>query len=65
MPREVLLQAQSQVMDYKGTGMSVMELSHRSREFCEISEQAKASLRRILDIPDNFHIFFTQGGAQM
>ena len=63
MPKEVLQQAQSEALDYQGTGMSVMELSHRSKEFRQIAEQAKSSLRRMLNIPANFHIFFTQGGA--
>jgi len=45
--------------------MSVMEISHRSKEFRQISENAKESIRRMLDIPDNFTILFTQGGAQM
>ena len=42
-----------------------MEISHRSKEFRQISENAKESIRRMLDIPDNFTILFTQGGAQM
>lgn len=59
MPKEVLLRANSQMLNWQGTGMSVMELSHRSPEFRQISEHAKACLRHMLDIPDNFSILFT------
>jgi len=55
--------ANSQIMNWRGTGMSVMELSHRSKEFRQISESVKASIRRMLSIPENFTILFTQGGA--
>jgi phosphoserine aminotransferase len=51
--------------DWHGTGLSVLEMSHRSPEFTGISNKAKADLRKFLSIPDNFKIFFFQGGATM
>ena len=65
LPKEVLRHAQSQMLNWRGTGMSVMELSHRSKEFHQIADQARASIRTMLEIPEDFEIFFTQGGAQM
>lgn len=53
------------MMNYQGTGLSVMEMSHRSKEFVAISERAKSDLRQFLSIPNNFKIFFFQGGASM
>jgi phosphoserine aminotransferase len=53
------------MMNYKGTGLSVMEMSHRSKEFVDISEDAKRDLRQFLTIPENFKIFLFQGGATM
>ena len=53
------------MLDYKGLGISVLEMSHRSPEFTELSNKAKSDLREFLDIPDNFEIFFFQGGATM
>ena len=53
------------MLNWNGTGMSVMEISHRSKEFREISESAKTSIRTMLNIPSNFTVLFTQGGAQM
>jgi phosphoserine aminotransferase len=53
------------MMNYQGTGLSVMEMSHRSKEFVTISENAKSDLRQFLSIPENFKIFFFQGGASM
>ena len=54
MPKEVLRLASSQVMDYQGTGISVMEMSHRSKEFVQIQDSTKQSIRRMLNIPENF-----------
>jgi phosphoserine aminotransferase len=65
LPREVLEQCRDQMLDYNGQGISVMEMSHRSKEFVEISEKAKSDLREFLSIPDNFEILFCQGGATM
>ena len=63
LPEEVLLQAQSEMLDWRGTGMSIMELGHRGHEFKEVAEQAEADLRELMSIPDNYHVFFLAGGA--
>ncbi len=63
LPEPVLKQAAVEMPDYQGTGMSVMELSHRSKIFMEIIEEAEASFRRLLSVPDNFKVLFLQGGA--
>ncbi len=63
LPTEVIEKAASEMSDYKGTGMSVMEMSHRSKEFVSIAEKAEADLREILNIPDNYKVLFLQGGA--
>ena len=63
LPEEVLKEAAEEMMDYHGTGMSVMEMSHRSKAFEEIIETAEADLRELLNIPDNYKVLFLQGGA--
>ncbi|GAB2940214.1 3-phosphoserine/phosphohydroxythreonine transaminase [Aquaspirillum soli] len=63
LPYEVLLDAQRELADWHGSGMSVMEMSHRGREFMEIIHQAEADLRTLLDIPKNYKVLFLQGGA--
>jgi phosphoserine aminotransferase len=63
MPAEVLQQAADEMLDWHGSGMSVMEMSHRGKEFGEIMEAALADLRELLAIPANFHILFMQGGG--
>ena len=63
LPQAVLEQAQAEMLDWNGSGMSVMEMSHRSKEFMSIAEQAEADLREILAIPDNYKVLFLQGGA--
>ncbi len=65
LPLEVLQQAQAEMLDYKGTGMSVMEISHRSKEFEGIIQTAEADLRELLGIPSNYKILFLQGGASL
>jgi phosphoserine aminotransferase len=65
LPLEVLQQAQAEMLDYKGTGMSVMEISHRSKEFEAIVTDAQGDLRDLLGIPANFKILFLQGGASL
>jgi phosphoserine aminotransferase len=65
LPLEVLQQAQAEMLDYKGTGMSVMEISHRSKEFEAIVTEAQAGLRELLGIPANYKILFLQGGASL
>jgi phosphoserine aminotransferase len=63
LPEEVLKTAQNEMLDYNGTGMSVMEMSHRSKAFERIIREAAALLREIMKIPENYRILFLQGGA--
>ena len=63
LPKQVLQQAQSEMLDWNGTGMSVMEIPFTSDEFQSIATQAQFNLRLLLDLPDNYHILFMQGGA--
>ena len=63
LPDEVLAQAASEMLDWHGSGLSVMEMSHRSKEFIAIHEQAMADLRELLAIPNEFRILFIQGGG--
>ncbi|MEG1750373.1 MAG: 3-phosphoserine/phosphohydroxythreonine transaminase [Raoultibacter sp.] len=63
LPEEVLAEAAVEMMDYRGCGMSVMEMSHRSKPFAEIIETAEADLRDLIGIPDNYRVLFLQGGA--
>jgi len=65
LPLEVLQQAQAEMLNYKGTGMSVMEISHRSKEFEVIVAEAQADLRDLLGIPAEYKILFLQGGASL
>lgn len=63
LPEAVLLKAQADLLDYQGSGQSVMEMSHRSKWFDEIAKNTEAALRRVLNVPDNYKIGFFQGGA--
>lgn len=63
LPVEVLKEAANEMLDYNGTGMSVMEMSHRSKAFKEIIEDAEKDLRNLMNIPDNYKVLFLQGGA--
>lgn len=63
LPEEVLKEASVEMMDYKGTGMSVMEMSHRSKAYDTIIKEAEADLRELMGIPDNYKVMFLQGGA--
>ncbi|MGM9972158.1 MAG: 3-phosphoserine/phosphohydroxythreonine transaminase [Anaeroplasmataceae bacterium] len=63
LPEEVLKSAAEDMFDYKGTGMSVMEMSHRSKAFDNIIKEAEADLRKLMNIPDNYKVLFLQGGA--
>ena len=63
LPEEVLKEAASEMLDYKGTGMSVMEMSHRSKAFEEIIQEAEKDLRELMNIPNNYKVLFLQGGA--
>lgn len=63
LPEEVLRQASEEMMDWNGSGMSVMEMSHRGKEFTSIAKKAEADLRELMNIPDNYKVLFLQGGA--
>ena len=65
LPKAVLKKAADEMLDYKGSGMSVMELSHRGKEFTGIIENAEATLREIMAISDNYKVMFLQGGASL
>lgn len=63
LPEEVLKEAADEMLDYKGTGMSVMEMSHRSKAYETIIHEAEQDLRDLMNIPDNYKVLFLQGGA--
>ena len=63
LPEEVLLEAAAEMLDYNGTGMSVMEMSHRSKAYQKIIDDAEADLRDLMNIPENYKVLFLQGGA--
>jgi phosphoserine aminotransferase len=63
LPQDVLQQAQNEILDWEGSGMSVMEMSHRGKEFTSIAAAAEADLRELMAIPDNYKVLFLQGGA--
>lgn len=65
LPEEVLREAQAEMMDYRGTGMSVMEMSHRSRAFEAIIQEAEKDLRELMNIPEKYKVLFLQGGASL
>ena len=65
LPEEVLREAQEEMLDYRGCGMSVMEMSHRSAMFGEIIQEAEKDLRELMNIPDNYKVLFLQGGASL
>ena len=65
LPEEVLKEAAAEMLDYKGTGMSVMEMSHRSKAFETIINEAEADIRELMNIPDNYKVLFLQGGANL
>ena len=63
LPEPVLQEAATEMLDYRGTGMSVMEMSHRSKPYQQIIDEAEADLRTLMGIPDNYKVLFMQGGA--
>src|SRR5690554_302311 len=65
LPLEVLQAAQAELLDFQETGMSVMELSHRSKDYDNVHNEAKNLLVKLLDIPENYEILFLQGGASL
>ena len=65
LPEEVLKQAADEMVDWQGSGQSVMEMSHRGKEFIAIAQAAEADLRELMDIPANYKVLFLQGGASL
>ncbi|MCM1048886.1 MAG: 3-phosphoserine/phosphohydroxythreonine transaminase [Clostridiales bacterium] len=65
LPEEVLKEAAAEMLDYNGSGMSVMEMSHRSKTYDKIIKDAEADLRTLLNIPENYKVLFLQGGASL
>lgn len=65
LPVEVLEEVQAQLLNYKGSGQSVMEMSHRSKDYEAIINQAEADLRELMNIPDNYKVLFIQGGGTL
>src|SRR5690606_31877279 len=65
LPEEVLAQAAAEMLDWHGSGQSVMEMSHRGKEYMSIHEQAERDLRALMGIPSNYKVLFLQGGATM
>ena len=63
LPEAVLKQAQSELLDFQGSGMSVMEMSHRGKHFSLIAQELEQDLRDLMRIPDNYRVLFLQGGA--
>ena len=63
LPEEVLQEAAAEMLDYQGSGMSVMEMSHRSKVYDAIIKEAEADLRELMNIPDDYKVLFLQGGA--
>ncbi|MDR0199739.1 MAG: 3-phosphoserine/phosphohydroxythreonine transaminase [Streptococcaceae bacterium] len=63
LPTEVMMQAQKEFMDYAGTGMSIMEMTHRGKVFQSVIDRAEATLRELMGIPENYKVLFLQGGA--
>ncbi|MDX1412631.1 MAG: aminotransferase class V-fold PLP-dependent enzyme, partial [Candidatus Promineifilaceae bacterium] len=65
LPKQVLQQAQSELLDYHGLGMSIMEMSHRSKPFDQLMESVQSNIRLLMGIPQNYKILFLQGGASL
>jgi phosphoserine aminotransferase len=65
LPEPVLEQAQAELLDWRGSGMSVMEVSHRGADFVELAARSEATLRELLGVPDDYHVLFLAGGATL
>ncbi len=65
LPEEVLKEAANEMLDYNGSGMSVMEMSHRSKTYDKIIKDAEQDLRDLMNIPSNYKVLFLQGGASL
>ncbi len=63
LPEEVLQEAQAELLDYQGTGMSIMEMSHRGKEYTAVHEETIANIKTLLKLPDNYSVLFMTGGA--
>lgn len=63
LPQDVVKKAREELLDFQGIGLSVMEISHRSKEFDSVITTAEAKMRKLMGIPDNYHVLFLQGGA--
>ena len=64
LPQAVMQKAQRELIDWNGLGVSVMEISHRSKEFIALTKQAESTLRELMAIPDNYHVLFMHGGGR-
>lgn len=65
LPTAVLEKAQQELLDWQGKGLSIMEMSHRSKDYVEVAEKAEADLRKLMNIPENYQVLFLQGGASL
>lgn len=65
LPTAVLEKAQSELLDWRGKGVSIMEMSHRSQDYVAVAEKAEADLRKLMNIPENYKVLFLQGGATL
>jgi phosphoserine aminotransferase len=65
LPWEVVQEASQGVLDFRGLGLSIMEISHRSKEFDQVIKEAEALIKELLDVPDNYHVLFLQGGSSL
>ena len=65
LPVEVLESARDNILNYEGSGMSVMEMSHRSKAYDDIIVKAESQMRKVMNIPDNYKVIFMQGGATL
>jgi len=65
LPLEILKKAQESLLNYGGTGMSIMEISHRNKEYAKVWNNARNGLRKLLGIPEEYQVFFMQGGASL
>ena len=65
LPEEVLRKCAAEMLDYEGTGESVMEMSHRSPEYQKIIDDAETNLRKLMNIPDDYYVLFLQGGGTL
>lgn len=65
LPKEVIQTAQAELLDWRGCGVSVLEMSHRSKEYESIIKKAEQDLRELLDIPKNYKVIFMQGGGSL